>query len=164
MKSSAIILLCFLGAQPGFSQYCDYQLIRQELFQHVPVRSNEFIELQSGSASKKNVGLAAIYSLLLPGMGELYVGAYDGGKYFTIAEAALWLTYASFEIYATWLRDDARKFAASPAGVDLSGKNDRFFVDIGTFFKSFQFNYPRYTFSRVLALPANVTSPILLEK
>ena len=34
---------------------------------------------------KKNLGLAILYSLLLPGMGELYTDAYSSGKYFTIA-------------------------------------------------------------------------------
>jgi hypothetical protein len=84
--------------------------------------------------AKKSVGLAALYSLLLPGMGEVYAGTFSSsGKYFLLAEGALWITYAAFEIYANSVQTDARTFAVAHAGVILAGKNDQFFVDIGNF-------------------------------
>lgn len=82
---------------------------------------------------KKSVGLAALYSLLVPGMGELYAGGFDSGKYFLAAEGALWLTYAAFDIYGNSLRDDARAFAQAHSGANVSGKNDQYFVDLGNF-------------------------------
>jgi hypothetical protein len=85
------------------------------------------------SGKKKSVSLAVIYSLLLPGMGELYVGDYSAGRYLTAAEGGLWLTYASFELYGTWVRDDARRFAVTNAGVNLGDQNKQFFVDIGNY-------------------------------
>jgi hypothetical protein len=82
---------------------------------------------------KKTTGLAALYSLLVPGMGELYSGNFESGKYFLIAEGVLWLTYATFEISANQLRDDSRAFATAHAGISPDGKPDQYFVDIGNF-------------------------------
>jgi hypothetical protein len=90
-------------------------------------------DVVGAGSGRKSVGLAAIYSLLLPGMGELYTDGFSSGKYFLIAEGALWLTYAGFSIYGDALRDDSRAFAVAHAEVALSGKDDQFFVDIGNF-------------------------------
>jgi hypothetical protein len=89
--------------------------------------------VQNNMEGKKSVTLAALYSLLLPGMGELYAEGFSSGKYFLIAEGGLWLGYATLEIYGNSLRDDAIAFAASQAGINPSGKDDRFFVNVGNF-------------------------------
>lgn len=93
-----------------------------------------------GEAPKKKTGLAAIYSLLLPGMGELYADGFESGKYFLIAEGTLWLTYASFEIAGNQLRDDSREYARAHAGVSLANKDDQYFVDIGNFINTDEYN------------------------
>jgi hypothetical protein len=83
---------------------------------------------------KKSVGLAAFYSFLLPGMGEVYAGTFSSsGKYFLLAEGVLWLTYVAFEISGNSLQTDSRTFATAHAGVTVAGKNNQFFVDIGNF-------------------------------
>jgi len=141
--------LCFLSAIPLFSLFAqsssDQPISRSDL-------QAELFGIHSLSASvypqemglpaprKKSVGLAAVYSLLLPGMGESYTDGFSSGKYFLIAEGALWLTYAGFSVYGDALRDDARAFAALHAGVALAGKNDQFFVDIGNFTSVDEYN------------------------
>lgn len=85
------------------------------------------------ASSKKAPGLAAVYSLLLPGMGELYAGDFSSGKYFLAAEGILWLTYAAFEIVGNDLRDDARTYAAAQAGLAAPVKDDQLYVDVGNF-------------------------------
>jgi len=122
-----ILFLSVAEAQRDFSP-------RVDLFQSQPelvIPSHSF----QGDArrEKKNVGLAVLYSLLLPGMGELYVGRYDVGKYFTIGEGALWLTFTSLELYGTSLRNDARSFAGIHAGVNPAGKDHQYFIDIGNY-------------------------------
>ncbi len=82
---------------------------------------------------KKSAALAAVYSLLLPGMGELYVGNYGSGKYFTIAEGALWLGWGGMQWYGSWLQNDARQFAVQYAEVSQEGKSDQYYIDIGNF-------------------------------
>ena len=89
---------------------------------------------------KKATGLAAIYSLLLPGMGELYADGFESGRYFLAAEGVLWLTYATFEISGNQLRDDSRAYAQAHAGITTAGKNDQYFVDIGNFINTDEYN------------------------
>ena len=133
-----LLSLCAFGQErhPG-SRFA----IQQDLFSASP--SGQFISALTPdemTAGRKSTGLAAIYSLLIPGMGELYAGGFESGKYFLVAEGALWLTYAAFEIYGDQIRDDARAFARSHAGVIVSGKNDQYFVDIGNFINTDAFN------------------------
>ncbi|MBI4546753.1 MAG: hypothetical protein HY707_02145 [Ignavibacteriae bacterium] len=101
---------------------------------------NAFSRQAKTSPEKKSVGMAVLYSLLLPGMGELYAGNYSTGKYFTIVEGALWLTLGSLHWYATWLQDDARRFAVQHAQISLDGKGDQYFVDIGNFASVYKYN------------------------
>ncbi len=90
--------------------------------------------------SKKNAGLAMIYSLLLPGMGELYAGDYSSGKYFTIADAALWGVYFGLDTYSNWKMDKYISFATSNAGVNTDGKNSKFYGNIGNYMNITKYN------------------------
>lgn len=93
-----------------------------------------------GGGGTKSVGLAVIYSLLLPGMGELYAGDYGSGKYFTGVDGVLWLGLGAVDLHARSLRDDARTFAALHAGFDPEGKDDTYFVNVGNFDDVYQYN------------------------
>jgi hypothetical protein len=90
--------------------------------------------------NQKKVGLAIIYSLLLPGMGELYAGNYTTGKYFTIAEGALWGTFIGMETYGSWEKNRYKSFAASNGGVNLNGKNDDYFSNISLYLSINDYN------------------------
>ncbi len=90
--------------------------------------------------TKKSVGLAVIYSLLLPGMGELYAGSYTSGKYFTIAEGALWLTYIGMDSYGNWQKDRYISYAASNAGVNTNGKDDEYYAIISEYINVEEYN------------------------
>jgi hypothetical protein len=114
--------------------------VQQHLFDGASGALTPELFPDDGAPKKKTTGLAAIYSLLLPGMGELYAGNPESGKYFLIAEGALWLTYATFEIYGNQLRDDSRAFARAHAGVNAVGKDDQYFVDIGNFLDIREYN------------------------
>ncbi|HLF19311.1 MAG TPA: hypothetical protein VI704_00840 [Bacteroidota bacterium] len=90
--------------------------------------------------AEKSVWLAVASSLVLPGMGELYVGSFATGKYFLIGEAGIWLTYSGFITHGNWLRNDARTFAVQHANVQLDGKDDQFEVNIGNFGNTAEYN------------------------
>ncbi len=83
--------------------------------------------------SRKSVARATIYSLIVPGMGELYADNFSTGKYLLGSEITLWLTVYGFHSYGNWIRNDAESFAAVHANTDWSGKDDQFFVNVGNF-------------------------------
>ncbi len=106
-----------------------------------PFNVNGSLNLQEVNPVNKKSGFTAVlYSLLLPGMGELYVDGFDQGQYSLIAEGGLWLTYISFRQYGSWLQTDARNFAASHSGASTNGKQDQFFVDLGNFNDTYDYN------------------------
>ncbi len=91
-------------------------------------------------AQKKSAGLAAVYSLVLPGAGETYVSGIEAGKYPLIAEGALWLTWGTMEYYGRWLQDDARRFAVVHAGVATTTADDLFYVNVSNFSNTYDYN------------------------
>jgi len=143
----ASLLLCGFCILPSSGLAQTPRLTRQEishdLFTAVPPAPLIQHAVEGQAPSKKSVGLAALYSLLVPGMGELYADGFGSGKYFLIAEGGLWITYAAFEIHGNDLRDGARSFAAARAGVSVNGKDDQFFVDVGNFLTMDEYNDKR---------------------
>ncbi len=89
---------------------------------------------------KKSPGLAILYSLLLPGMGELYAGGYESGKYFTIADGVLWGTLAGFNIYGNWKQNNYESFASANAGADFTGKDSDFRANVSVYMSWEQYN------------------------
>jgi hypothetical protein len=89
---------------------------------------------------KKNPGLAIIYSLLLPGMGELYAESYESGKYFTIAEGILWGTYIGINTYGNWQKDRYKSFAAVNGQVNVADKDENYFATISEYLNIEQYN------------------------
>lgn len=89
---------------------------------------------------RKSGFVAVLYSLALPGMGELYAGRFDRGKYPLILEAGLWLGLIGVNSYGNWVEDDARLYAVQHAGVDPTGKDDDFFVDIENYRDLYDYN------------------------
>src|SRR5512135_68217 len=136
-----LIPLFSLPAQPGHPASMTRAEVRADLIGSMRPAPQGIDQLtpQPGSG-KKSVGLAALYSLALPGMGELYAGSFSSGRYFLVAEGVLWLTYAVFQVRADALRDDARAFAVAHAGITLQGKNDQYFVDFGNFLNIDEYN------------------------
>jgi hypothetical protein len=92
------------------------------------------------AVKRKSPGLAAFASLVVPGLGELYAGRYDVGKFSTIAEASLWVLYTVLEVHSDQVRSDALNYAKLYAGAQVAGKPDQFFVDIGNFLNTNDYN------------------------
>jgi len=92
------------------------------------------------TAGKKNAGLAALYSLIIPGTGEWYAGNFSTGKYFLGTEVTLWLSLYGFYSYGNWLKNDAKSFGSVYAGIEWSGKDDKYFVNVGNFNSRSEYN------------------------
>ncbi|MGC8653081.1 MAG: hypothetical protein ACP5US_03725 [Candidatus Kryptoniota bacterium] len=102
--------------------------------------ADSLVKLPSALSKRKSPVLAAAASLIVPGMGELYAGRYDAGKYSTIAEISLWIIYGAIEAYSNQVRNDAMNYAHVFAGADINGKSGQFFVDIGNFLNTAEYN------------------------
>jgi hypothetical protein len=84
------------------------------------------------TAIYKSPSRAALYSFLLPGLGEIYVG---GSRVkpacFIAAELGIWSTLIFYRKLGQWREDDYIQFATAYAGIDPSGKNDFFYDMVG---------------------------------
>ncbi len=136
MRIFIALIILFVSPVPGSAQGQMFRL-RSELsapFQSVQ-QQQELLQVE-----KKSGATAVLYSLLLPGMGELYADGFDDGKYSLIAEGGLWLTYFSFRQYGDWIQKDARNFASVHAGAQINGKDDQYFVNVGNFTDTYEYN------------------------
>jgi len=80
----------------------------------------------------KSPSRAILYSLLLPGLGEIYVGdSRTKATIFLAAEAGIWSSFVAFRLQGGWKKDDYKEFAVVNAGIDPEGKNDFFWDIIG---------------------------------
>ncbi len=89
---------------------------------------------------KKSTGLAIVYSLLLPGMGELYADAYDSGIYFTVADGVLWGTYIGMNVYGNWQKDRYISYAQTNADISTENKDDDYYATISEYLSIDQYN------------------------
>lgn len=139
-----ILALLLLASAPFFPQVNE-QKTYLELEQNFKIKDGlgpitNSTSISTIEKSKKSAGMAIIYSLLLPGMGELYSGSYSTGKYFTIAEGALWITYIGMNSYGNWQKDRYTSFAASKGGVKTDGKDEEYFATISEYINVEQYN------------------------
>lgn len=138
IQLSLFIIIFLFSSFISFSQENNlssiYELkakIISENSQQDDLKSLNILPLES--KSKKNAGLAIIYSLLLPGMGELYAENYSSGKYFTIAEGALWATFIGMNVYGNWQENRYKTYAKTYAGINPEGKDEDFYATIGLY-------------------------------
>jgi len=131
-----------IGINTSFSQTNDSTSISTRLdLRTMLIRSSSEIVSDGQSAGKrKSPGLAAFASLAIPGLGELYAGRYDAGKFSTIAEVSLWVFYTVLEIHSNQVRSDAINYARMYAGAQIGGKPEQFFVDMGNFINTNDYN------------------------
>ncbi len=79
---------------------------------------------------KKSPAQAFFMSLVLPGTGQIYSGAEAKAKIFLSAEALCWEGFWLFRSLGNRKGEDYRNFAATPAGVNLEGKNDDYYSNL----------------------------------
>ena len=92
------------------------------------------------AAKRKSKGRAFLQSLILPGWGQHYAESKTMMKAFIASEVILWGAFLGFTSWSNWLEDDFRPFSVTHAGVNLAGKPDQYFVDIGNFNNIFDYN------------------------
>jgi hypothetical protein len=111
-----------------------------DLKENILNQEQKKFDLTESVQSKKNPGLAMLMSFVLPGAGHYYVDRMDVGKYFVVAEVTSWLGVLGLNIYGDAVRDDARKFAVENAGIDMQGKDNDFYGNVGNFNNVYDYN------------------------
>jgi hypothetical protein len=135
MKNTVIFL--FILSSYIFSQSLNnhsFYSLKQETLNGI--KSSTFSDNQiilNDVKTKKSAGVAIIYSLLLPGMGELYAESYDSGIYFTIADGVLWGTLIGMNVYGNWQKNRYIEYAQANAGITTNFKNDTYYATIGDY-------------------------------
>ena len=138
-KLCSLFLVIVLGSMTAFGQ----SKLKMEMSTQMaltPVASRSLAMGPQSDAPKKSVGLAIAYSLVLPGLGDLYAENFQTGKYFMGADAGLWLTYGGIRVYGQWLKDDATTLAIQHASANFDGKDAKFEVNLGNFADVFSYN------------------------
>ncbi|MCX6135637.1 MAG: hypothetical protein NTU47_17660 [Ignavibacteriales bacterium] len=126
-------LVIFLVSSLSFAQPSLRTAIQTSTHGELPVSGVYSLVETQVRTEKKSVLLAIGYSLLLPGLGDLYADNFRRGLYYFGADAALWMTYGGFRTYGSWLKQDALTLASQRSGANFDGKGDQFAVDVGNF-------------------------------
>jgi hypothetical protein len=133
MKKLFLISLCITSLTAAQPQQIKTLFELKSSVKLIQLKNDFKILTSEQSLEKKSGFLAVVYSLLLPGMGELYAGNYDRGKYFTIADALCWGAYAGYNIYGSWQRNNYKTYAVTYGGIELSGKDAGYFANISEY-------------------------------
>lgn len=130
------------------------QLNAQEAFNSSPIRldsrkyswdenNRTILDFKNDKAEKKSVTKAFFYSLLLPGLGEAYVGRYGYTRVFVSLEILGWSLFAANRINVASREQDYRNFAVQHAGINRHGKDEQYWIDIGKYNNIYLFNEQR---------------------
>ena len=141
MKNILILLIIFsshIFSQNNESSF--YSFKQQAISEISQIKDLDQPVVDDNVKQKKSTGLAIVYSLLLPGMGELYADAYDSGVYFTIADGVLWGTYVGMNVYANWQKDRYISYSQTNAGVTPENKDEDYYATIGEYLDIDQYN------------------------
>ncbi|PIW69378.1 MAG: hypothetical protein COW08_07440 [Ignavibacteriales bacterium CG12_big_fil_rev_8_21_14_0_65_30_8] len=135
-----IILITFLAV--GFIYSQSNNLLQLE--QQIKDNTKESVKInplqQVLTFHKKSTGLAVLYSLLLPGMGELYADSYSSGKFFTITDGVLWGVYIGINSSANFKKDKYQTFAVTNGGVINTNQSDTYYSIIGNYINIDDYN------------------------
>ena len=135
---SLVILSIQLFSQTAEQSFYSF---KQQIVEEISITTSAEQQLVFDDVKqKKSTGLAILYSLLLPGMGELYADAYDSGVYFTVADGVLWGTFAGMNVYANWQKDRYISYSQSSASVNSEGKDEDYYATIGKYLSIDQYN------------------------
>lgn len=83
--------------------------------------TNEPINL--GLSTQKSGRRAMFLSLLVPGLGEYYLG-HNSARIFLGAEAVTWASYGGFKKLADWRREDLNSYTLQHAGVNIEDQDE----------------------------------------
>ncbi len=146
MKNTFLILTLLLFT--GATARSEIKLPQSQLFavgvgqvDQQKQKTPGFSEVQEKNrVNLKEPWRAFLMSFVLPGAGEHYSGARLKSKVFFLSEVGFWASFISFRHLGNWRSDDYRLYAATAAGADVQGKDDRFFDILGFYDSREEYN------------------------
>ncbi len=118
-------------------------LIKINGFEQLSNNYNPEFQFENQQREKKSIGKAFFYSLLLPGLGEAYVGNTTYTKVFLSLEVIGWGFLLGNYQHVAWLKKDYENFAYQHANVSKKSKDDQYWIDIGKFNTIYEYNEQR---------------------
>ena len=100
-------------------------------------------EIQLQHLEKKSLSKAFFYSLLLPGLGEAYVGHTDYTKIFLTTEILGWGLLIRNFLQVQWRTEDYENYAIQHAGINNQGQDAQYWIDIGKYDNIYEYNEQR---------------------
>lgn len=97
-------------------------------------------QYNSSVTGEKSTIRAGLYSALLPGLGEFYVGHKEKARFFFAGEAVTWISFAAFRIYGNARQEDYINYAATHANARLENKTEEFHDLVGFYEDIDQYN------------------------
>jgi hypothetical protein len=149
MRCFLILSLLFMASQLSATEFPKKFEMQKFRFDQSPPAfgTMDLYAFRSSAAivpkSKKK---AFFLSLLIPGMGELYLRDWKyrdwgSGQYFFAGEFLMWGGHFYFQSHSRWLESDSRALAAQYAGVDLSTpKPQGYYINLGQFSDIYSYN------------------------
>ncbi len=124
-KFIPILLLCVISLL----------LAKEQIF------SGEILTEEESGKPQKSVWKALGLSLVLPGAGEIYLGANGKGIPLMVADGVILSTATGFAIYSHWRKGEYMTFAEKYAGADIDGKDEDFFRMLTMYGSRDEYNY-----------------------
>jgi hypothetical protein len=98
------------------------------------------VNLKTSHADRKSVGKAFFYSLIVPGLGEAYVGRTGYTKFFLSVEGIAWGLLLANRLNVDWQTQDYQNYAVQHANINRSGKDDDYWINVGFYNNIYDYN------------------------
>ena len=85
------------------------------------------------ATGEKSTSKAVLYSLLLPGLGQYYLGENNRAWTFFLTEGAIWTSFTILQVQGHIRRDGYKEYASVFAGISGNEHSDDFYREIGDF-------------------------------
>lgn len=89
---------------------------------------------------KKSIPKAMMYSIMVPGWGDIYAGNKGTAKLLIGAEVTIWLAYFGFNYYGSIQKDNFMLYAHENAGSNLSKKEEDYYDAIEVYPNNSEYN------------------------
>jgi hypothetical protein len=139
----SIILILIFGSVVNGQSFDDPPPLLYNKLTPLGQNQDSDIALTNQQLEKKSIGTAFFLSLMLPGLGEAYVGKTGYTKVFLSIEAVGWGLFIANEFQVASRREDYKNYASQHANLLQSGKDDQYWIDIGKYDNIYSFNEQR---------------------